>query len=75
MKRIVIVLGVVLILAGAVCLAHPDFTYGSDKEVAKIGPFQATVTQDKVVQIPPAASAAAVVIGLALVLLGPRMKP
>jgi uncharacterized membrane protein len=75
MKRVVIVLGVVLILAGAACLAHPNFTYGSDKEVAKIGPFQATVTQDKIVQIPLAASAAAVVVGLVLVLLGPRIKP
>ncbi len=75
MKRFVIVLGVVLILAGAVCLAHPNFTYGSDKEVAKIGPFQATVTQDKVVQIPLAASASAVVVGLVLVLVGPRIKP
>jgi len=75
MKRFVIVLGVVLILAGAVCLAHPNFTYGSDKEVAKIGPFQATVTQDKVVQIPLAASASAVVVGLVLVLAGPRIKP
>jgi hypothetical protein len=75
MKRVVIVLGVVLILAGAVCLAHPNFTYGSDKEVAKIGPFQATVTQDKVVQIPLAASGAAVVAGLVLVLVGPRIKP
>ena len=75
MKRFVIILGVVLILAGAVCLAHPDFTYGSDKEVAKIGPFQATVTQDKVVQVPLAASAAAVVVGLVLVLVGPRIKP
>jgi uncharacterized membrane protein len=75
MKRFVIVLGVLLILAGAVCLAHPNFTYGSDKEVAKIGPFQATVTQDKVVQIPLAASGFAVVVGLMLVLVGPRIKP
>jgi hypothetical protein len=75
MKRFVIVLGVVLILAGAVCLAHPNFTYGTHEEVAKIGPFQATVAQDKVVQIPLAASASAVVVGLVLVLVGPRIKP
>ena len=74
MKRFLTILGVVLILAGAVCLAHPNFTYRTHEEVAKIGPFQATVMQDKVVQIPLAASAAAVVVGLALVLLGPRMK-
>ena len=75
MKRIVIILGVVLILVGAVCLAHPNFTYHTDEEVAKIGPFQATVKQDKVVQVPLAVSAAAVVVGLAMVLLGPRIKP
>jgi uncharacterized membrane protein len=75
MKRIVIALGVILVLAGAVCLSHPNFSYQTHEEVAKIGPFQATVMQDKVVQVPLAASAAAIVIGLALVLLGPRMKP
>ena len=75
MKRIVIVLGVILVLAGAVCLAHPNFSYQTHEEVAKIGPFQATVMQDKIVQVPLAASAAAVVVGLVLVLLGPRMKP
>jgi len=75
MKRIVIILGVVLILAGAVCLAHPNFTYRTHEEVAKIGPFQATVMQDKVVQVPLTASAAAVVVGLVLVLVGPRIKP
>ena len=75
MKRIVIVLGVIFVLAGAVCLAHPNFSYQTHGEVAKIGPFQATVMQDKIVQVPLAASAAAVVVGLVLVLLGPRMKP
>jgi uncharacterized membrane protein len=74
MKRFVVILGVILFLLGVVALAHPDFTYHQQEEVAKIGPVKATVDQEKTARVPPAISIALLVAGVGLVLLGPRIK-
>jgi hypothetical protein len=74
MKRFVIVLGVVLLVLGVVGLVHPNFNYHQQEEVAKLGPIKATVDEEKTAQIPAAVSTTLLVVGLGLVLLGPRMK-
>jgi hypothetical protein len=74
-KRVFIVLGIIFLLAGTVGLLHPSFNYHKQEEVAKLGPIQATVDEEKTLQIPAAASVAMIIAGLALVILGPRMKP
>jgi hypothetical protein len=71
MKRMVITLGVVL---GVIGLVHPNFTYHKQEEVAKLGPIKATVDEEKTAQIPAAVSIALLVAGIALVILGPRIK-
>jgi hypothetical protein len=72
MKRILMIIGVVIILLGIAAVLHP--TYHQQQQVAKVGPFQATVDEEKTAQIPVAATVAALVAGLALVLIGARMK-
>jgi hypothetical protein len=74
MKRFVVILGVILFLLGVIGLAHPDFTYHKQEEVAKIGPVKATVDQQKIAHIPTGVSIALLVAGVGLVLLGPRIK-
>jgi len=74
MKRIVIVLGVVLLILGVVGLVHPNFNYHQQEEVAKLGPIKATVDEEKTAQIPAAISITLLVGGLGLILLGPRLK-
>lgn len=74
MKRFVVILGVILFLLGVIGLAHPDFTYHQQEEVAKIGPVKATVDQQKIAHIPTGVSIALLVAGVGLVLLGPRIK-
>jgi hypothetical protein len=74
MKRFVIFLGVLFLILGVIGLVHPSFNYHQQEEVAKIGPIKATVDEQKTAQIPAAASIALLVAGLALVLLGPRIK-
>jgi len=74
MKRFVIILGVILLVLGVMGLVHPIFTYHQREEVAKIGPIQATVNEEKNVEIPAAASIVLLAAGIGLVLLGPRMK-
>jgi uncharacterized membrane protein HdeD (DUF308 family) len=75
MKRFVMVLGIILLLLGIVAVIHPTFDYHSKEEVAKVGPFHATVDEEKTAKIPVAATVALIVAGLVLVLGGSRMKP
>jgi hypothetical protein len=61
-------------LLGIVAVLHPTYTYHDKQQVAKIGAFQATVDEEKTGQVPPLATAALLVSGLVLVLVGSR-KP
>ena len=74
MKRFMIVLGVILLVLGVIGLVHPSFNYHQQEEVAKLGPIKATVDDVKTAQIPAAVSITLLVAGIALVVLGPRMK-
>jgi len=74
MKRIVIILGVILLVLGVVGLVHPSFNYHQQEEVAKLGPIKATVDEEKTAQIPPAVSATLLTLGIVLVVVGPRIK-
>ncbi len=74
MKRALIILGVVLLVLGIAAVLHPTYTYHKQEQVAKIGAFEATVEEERTERIPPVAIAAVLVSGLALVLIGSRMK-
>jgi len=74
MKRFVIILGILLLVGGVVGLVHPVFTYHHQKEVAKVGPFNATVEEEETTQIPAALSIVLLLSGIGMVLLGPRIK-
>ena len=74
MKRALMIIGVVLILLGIAAVLHPTYTYRPQQQVAKVGPFQAPVDEEKTAQIPVAATAAALLAALALVLIGAKMK-
>jgi hypothetical protein len=74
MKRFVIILGVFLLISGVVGLVHPSFSYHRQEEVAKLGPYKATLDEEKTVQIPSAVSIVLLISGIGMVLLGPRIK-
>ena len=74
MKRFVIILGVILLVSGVVGLVHPTFSYHKQEEVAKLGPYKATLDEEKTVQIPAAVSIVLLFSGIGMVLLGPRIK-
>ena len=74
MKRLVIILGILLLVGGVVGLVHPAFTYHRQEEVAKLGPFNATVERERTAQIPAALSITLLLSGIGMVLLGPRIK-
>ena len=70
--RGLVIAGVLLIVLGLVGLVAGGLTYTKDKETADLGPVDITVKEKKHVPVPPAASAAAVVAGVVLVVAGMR---
>ena len=74
MKRIVMILGVIMLVLGVIGLVHPSFNYHKQEEVAKFGPIKATMDEEKTAEIPPALSITLLVVGIGLVVFGPRMK-
>lgn len=74
MKWSIIILGVIVSLAGLIGLAHPTFTYHQKREVAKVGPVQATVDEEKTATVPLGVSILLIVAGGGLALFGSRKK-
>lgn len=74
MKRLPLFLGILLVVLGVVGLVHPSFNYHQQEEVAKVGPFKATVDEQKTAQVPPAVSIILLTVGLVLVVVGSRTK-
>ena len=74
MKRFLLAIGILLVLLGILGLVKPTFTYHQKQEVAKLGPIQATVDEEKTVEIPKAVSIVVALAGLAVILLVPRLK-
>jgi hypothetical protein len=72
MKRLPLFLGVILVVLGVIGLVHPSFNYHQKEEVAKVGPFKATVDEEKTAQVPPAVSIVVLTAGIVLVALGSR---
>jgi hypothetical protein len=74
MKRLPTILGVILVVLGVIGLVHPSFDYHQREEVAKVGPFKATVDEQKTAQVPPAVSIVVLTVGIVMVVIGSRSK-
>lgn len=62
--------GVLLIVAGVLGLAYGSFSYTKQTEQVKLGPLELSVKEQKTVNVPVWAGAAAVIAGIALLTLG-----
>lgn len=60
------ILAIVLIVAGILALVYGGFSYISDSQTTKLGPFKLTVQDKERVNIPIWAGVAGIVIGGAL---------
>ena len=66
------IIGIVLIVAGALGLAYGSFSFTKDTHTANIGPIHLSVKEKETVNLPVWAGVAVIVVGGALVLLGGR---
>jgi hypothetical protein len=63
-------IGVVLIAAGALGLAYGGFSYPKETTALKLGPMELKVQETKTVDVPLIVSAGAIVVGVAMLVLG-----
>ncbi len=67
-------LGLILIVLGVAALAYQGFTYTSRDTVLNMGPLHATAEHQKTVPLPPIIGGAAVIGGVALLIVGMRSR-
>jgi hypothetical protein len=70
--NIMTITGVILIVLGVVGLIYGGITYTSSKNVVDMGSMQIQVDQKKQIPLSPIAGAAAVAVGVVLLLVGRR---
>jgi len=68
------IIGIILIVAGALALAYGGFTYTKDSHDVKIGPIQFSVKEKETVSVPIWAGAGGIAVGVLLLVYGGRMK-
>lgn len=66
------VIGIVLIVAGALGLVMGSFSYTKDTEAVKLGPIELSVKQKETVNVPLWAGVGAIAVGVVLLVMGGR---
>ena len=66
------ILGVILIVVGAIALIFQGITYTRDRETVDIGPIEATVEEERTIPISPIVGGLLLVAGVGLVFVGGR---
>jgi drug/metabolite transporter (DMT)-like permease len=64
------VLGLILVLAGALILGYQGFTYVTQDKIIDVGPVQVTAERQHAVWIPPVIGGVAVVAGVICMAFG-----
>jgi hypothetical protein len=68
------IVGIVLIILGAIGLAYGGITYTRRRDTVSVGPISATIQQRETVPIPPIAGGIALVVGIGLLMAGGRRR-
>ncbi len=67
-------LGIVLVVLGALALVYQGITYTRQVNVVDIGPIHATADEQKRIPLPPILGGLALAGGIALLIAGSRQK-
>jgi uncharacterized membrane protein len=66
------VVGIVLVVAGALALAYGGFSYTKETHQAKVGPFEFSLKEKQEVNVPQWAGIGAIGLGVVLLVVGGR---
>ena len=73
MKPLMIV-GIVLIVLGAVALAYQGISYTTTEKIVDIGPLKVEAKKEKTLPLPPILGGVAVAAGVVLLIAGARKR-
>jgi hypothetical protein len=65
---------IVLIVLGVIALAYGGISYTREEKVLDIGPIEATAKKRETIPLPPVLGAAAIVGGIAMLVVGGRKR-
>ncbi len=68
------IVGIVLIVAGALGLLYGGFSYTKDTTAAKIGPIELSVKKKETINVPVWAGVGAIAVGGLLLVFGSKRK-
>jgi len=64
--------GVILIVLGAIALAYQGITYTTEEKVVDLGPLKVEAQRQKTIPLPPIIGGVAVAVGIVLLVVGLR---
>jgi hypothetical protein len=73
MKPISLV-GILLVVLGALALAYQGITYTHREKIVDIGPIHATADKQEEIPLPPVLGGLALLVGVGLLVAGARQK-
>lgn len=68
------VIGIVLVILGALALAYQGINYNRERTVIDVGPMRATTETHERIPLPPILGGLALAGGVALLVIGARRK-
>jgi len=68
------ILGILLVVVGALALAYQGITYTKHEDVLDVGPIHATADRQERIPLPPILGGLALAGGIALLVVGARQK-
>ncbi|HRX79998.1 MAG TPA: hypothetical protein P5307_13095 [Pirellulaceae bacterium] len=71
-KKVLAIIGIVLVIAGALALFYRGIPYASHDVVVDVGPITATAVSDKTWPVPPIMGGLAIAGGVVLIVVGTR---
>ena len=69
-----VIIGIVLIVLGAVALIAGGITYTTEETVLDVGPIEAEAEKEETIPLPPVLGAIALIGGIVLVAVGSRRR-
>jgi hypothetical protein len=66
------IVGIILIVLGAVALAYQGITYTTNEKVVDLGPLKVEAKKEKTIPLPPILGGAALVCGVVLLIASSR---
>jgi hypothetical protein len=68
------IVGILLVVVGALALAYQGITYTKHEDVLDVGPIHATADRQERIPLPPILGGLALAGGIALLVVGARQK-